>query len=115
MIRLCDQCGGNGLVWLTGDRLETPEPCPRCEGMPWLSWRDFISWAAEADGLVAMGWYVEGESARPDHESVMRWCFTHDCTALSDGERCWSILSIPNTDACDVGWVARPERLEVAE
>lgn len=57
---------------------------------------------------------------------VMRWCFTHDSTT-SDKVAChrWNlqvalqrVAGLPTEGMksdCDIGWVACPERLEVAE
>jgi hypothetical protein len=108
MIRPCDQCGGSGIdpeSYVHRPAHQGPpdaEPCPRCEGMPGLDARkiNFSHLGIEVMSRIPAEF-------RPDPDTVMRWCFTHElCPPCQVGG---------TYEACDLGWVARPVRLEEAE
>jgi hypothetical protein len=116
MIRPCDQCGGQGMVASTDPLHLLPQPCSRCEGMPWLPCPHFRTCIPFTKALD----YSCGGRFRPDPDSVIRWCFEHRSAAADGDENCEgsvidALLGATCIEVCEIGWVARPERLEVAE
>lgn len=131
MIRPCDTCGGSGDLGAYPDILA--EPCPRCEDRPRLVCPNAIVPGPEGgrmhpfptcDICQVSEYYLLGRF-RPDPDTVIRWCFHHDSKGHGD-ESCdvWRLLvalrstggmPVDGPRDCDIGWVARPERLEVSD
>lgn len=126
MIRPCDDCGGSGEIEegysSPVDNIDVDVmtvECGRCADMPKLVTTPKqlqIPAGIDTHGAWGRGWF------KPDPDTVLEWCSAHNAVMQGwdvDGSNLRACLHavaiLKNPFDCAPGWVAVPERLEVAE
>jgi hypothetical protein len=127
-MRPCDSCGGSGQV-----EMPKPKRTPKTEAIMTTEWFD-------CDACVDLPWLpcpCDGDAGfrtcsscggrgrfKPDPTKVRPWCLGHDSPWYEDEGMCERAVCEQYYEGytrpvpfkkCEVGWVARPQRLEVYE